>query len=148
MKAVVTRVKSASVDIDGKRVAEDSGLLVLLGVAKGDGESDVQKLSAKICGLRIFSDDAGKMNLSCTEAGKGMVIVPNFTVAANCRHGRRPSFDTSERPEEAKKLFEKFCAACAETGLSVGMGVFGADMLVTSENDGPVTFVIDSTELA
>lgn len=145
MIAVVQRVSSASVTIDGVCSAEiGTGLLILIGVRKGDTEADASYLASKCTGLRIFEDAAGKMNLSTAAVNGSLLIVTNFTLYGNCVHGRRPSFEDAERPERAKPLTDLFIAECAKSGLPVQQGVFGADMKVALVNDGPVTLIIDS----
>ena len=120
------------------------GMLVLLGVAKGDTAADADYLAAKISQLRIFSDDAGKMNLSVTEAGGAMLVVSQFTLYGDCRKGRRPGFDATALPEDARALYEYFVETVRRTGLRVETGVFQADMAVSLLNDGPVTFIVES----
>ena len=143
MRAVLTRVLSASVDIDGKRVAEiDNGFLVLLGVHVSDTEEKAKKMADKICGLRIFEDENGKMNINPKDAGAKLLIVSQFTLYADCS-SRRPGFTESARPELAVPLYELVVKECRDRGFEVGTGEFGADMKVTSVNDGPVTIVLD-----
>jgi len=144
MKAVIQRVTSASVVVDGRTVAEiGQGLLVLLGVEKGDGEPQADWLAEKIAGLRIFSDEADKMNLSLRDVGGSLLVVSQFTLAGNCAKGKRPSFDTAAPPEEGKRLYEQFVRAARESGLAVQTGIFQADMRVSLVNDGPVTFILE-----
>lgn len=146
MIAVVQRVSSASVTIDGVCSAKiGTGLLILVGVRKGDTEADASYLASKCTGLRIFEDTAGKMNLSTAAVNGSLLIVTNFTLCGNCNHGRRPSFEDAERPEFAEPLTELFIAECKKSGLPVQQGVFGADMKVALVNDGPVTLMIDSS---
>lgn len=146
MIAVVQRVSSASVTIDGVCSAEiGTGLLILIGVRKGDTDADASYLASKCTGLRIFEDAAGKMNLSTAAVNGSLLVVTNFTLYGNCIHGRRPSFEDAERPELAKPLTERFIAECQKSGLPVQQGVFGADMKVALVNDGPVTLMIDSS---
>ena len=148
MKAVVTRVSSASVRIDGKEHSSiDKGFLVLLGINKQDTEEDAQKLAKKICGLRVFSDEEGKMNVSLADAGGQLLVVSNFTIYASCVRGRRPDFFPAAGGEVANPLYEHFLACCKNEGFAPKTGVFGADMEVISVNDGPVTLVIESNEL-
>ncbi|HEY5999436.1 MAG TPA: D-aminoacyl-tRNA deacylase [bacterium] len=147
MKAVVQRVRSASVAVGGTEVARiGRGLLVLVGVACGDLASDAAWLARKIAGLRVFADDAGKMNRSVAEVGGAVLAVSQFTLLGDCRAGRRPSFVAAAPPEEGRRLYESFLAEvrAAAGGVPVRAGVFGADMLVALENDGPVTFILDS----
>lgn len=144
MKAVIQRVTSANVVVDGETVGEiGHGILVLLGVEKGDDEARADWLAEKICGLRIFSDDEGKMNLSVQEIGGSLLVVSQFTLAGNCAKGRRPSFDTAAPPEEGKRLYEYFTAAARRLGPKVATGIFQADMQVSLVNDGPVTFILE-----
>lgn len=145
MRAVVTRVLSASVAIDGHVASEiGQGLLVLIGVANGDGPADTDYVAAKIRDLRIFGDVAGKMNLSVTDVGGSVLAVSQFTLLADVRKGRRPSFIGAAPPEEANEAYEGVVARLRESGLTVKTGVFQADMQVASVNDGPVTIWLDS----
>jgi D-tyrosyl-tRNA(Tyr) deacylase len=145
LTACVQRVLSAGVEIDGNAVAKtEKGLLILLGVKKGDTADDASYLARKCCSLRIFSDENGKMNLSCGECGGELLIVTNFTLCGDCAKGKRPSFDNAERPEPARALAEFFTAECKKTGLRVETGEFGADMKVSLVNDGPVTLILDT----
>ena len=145
MKAVVQRVRRAAVSVAGAEVARiGPGLLVLLGVAAGDGPDDVSWMARKIAGLRIFADETGKMNLSVGETGGSILAVSQFTLLGDCRAGRRPGFAAAAPPEEGRRLYEDFLAAVAAAGVPVRAGVFGADMLVALENDGPVTFILDT----
>lgn len=144
MKAVIQRVTSASVVVEGRNVGEiGRGILVLLGVEKGDVEARADWLAEKIINLRIFEDEAGKMNLSLQEIGGSLLIVSQFTLAGNCDKGRRPSFDTAAPPEEGKRLYEYFVEAAKRLGLPVATGIFQADMQVSLVNDGPVTFILE-----
>lgn len=148
MRAVVTRVKSASVDTGGERISEmGAGLLILLGVETGDTEKEALYLAEKCSGLRVFEDGEGKMNLSAADVGGELTVVTNFTLCGDCAKGRRPSFDRAERPERALPLTEYFAAACEKSGLKVHRGRFGADMLLSSENDGPVTLILDTRKM-
>ena len=143
MKAVIQRVTSASVTVEGVITAEiDRGILVLLGVEKGDDESKADWLAEKIVNLRIFSDDEGKMNLSVRDVGGALLVVSQFTLAGNCDKGRRPSFDTAAPPAEGKRLYDYFVEALKRLGISVQTGIFQADMQVSLVNDGPVTFLL------
>lgn len=148
MRAVVTRVRSASVEIGGEiksRIGQ--GFLVLLGVHEDDGEAEAVKIADKICGLRVFEDENGKMNLNPEAAGcPNLLIISQFTLFADCK-SRRPGFSKAARPEKAIPLYEKVISLCRERGFSVGTGEFGADMLVESVNDGPVTIILDTKEL-
>ena len=143
MRAVVTRVLSASVEIDGKVVSSiDKGFLVLLGVHKDDTEAQAKKMADKICGLRIFEDENEKMNINPKDAGAKLLIVSQFTLFADTS-SRRPGFSDAARPEKSIPLYELVISECRNRGFEVGTGVFGADMKVTSENDGPVTIILD-----
>lgn len=148
MKAVVTNVQRASVRVDGKTVGEiGNGFLILLGVTHGDTEADGQKLADKICSLRVFKDEAGKINKGLGEIGGEVLVVSQFTLYASCRHGRRPDFLAAAKPDAANALYERFVARVRENGFRTATGVFGAYMEVESVNDGPFTLVIDSEDL-
>lgn len=143
MRAVVTRVRSASVTIDGTvHSAIGPGLLVLLGVHVDDDPAQAQRIADRICGLRIFEDAAGKMNVSPADAGADLLIVSQFTLYADTS-SRRPGFTQAARPEAAIPLYEQVIAECRARGFRVETGVFGADMAVASVNDGPVTILLD-----
>jgi D-aminoacyl-tRNA deacylase len=146
VKAVIQRVRSASVSVEGAEFGRiGRGLLVLLGVAVGDSPADVTWLVQKTAGLRVFADAAGKMNLSVAEIGGSLLVVSQFTLLGDCRAGRRPSFTDAAPPEQGRRLYESFLAeAAAVSGVPVRAGVFGADMLVALENDGPVTLLLDT----
>ena len=145
MKAVVQRVTRASVEVEGRTVgAIGEGLLVLLGIAKGDGEADCRFMVEKLRGLRIFADDAGKMNRSLDEVQGAILLVSQFTLLGNTRSGRRPGFDDAAPPEEARRLYEDVLTALKTQGTVVESGVFAAHMKVELVNDGPVTFILDS----
>ncbi|MBL8074499.1 MAG: D-tyrosyl-tRNA(Tyr) deacylase [Nitrospira sp.] len=147
MKAVIQRVTSASVEVDGQVVGEiRHGLMVLLGVAKGDAESDIRYLIDKIRSLRIFSDEQGKMNRSLVDVGGAVLLVSQFTLLGRTANGRRPSFDDAAPPELAKRLYEQVATGLRESGTVVETGIFAAHMKVALVNDGPVTFVLDSQE--
>ncbi len=147
MRAVVTRVKSASVEIEGRINGQiGSGFLVLLGVHEDDSEAEARKIADKICGLRIFEDAAGKMNVNPMDAGAELLIVSQFTLFADCR-SRRPGFSHAARPEKAIPLYELVLAECRARGFHVETGIFAAEMLVSSVNDGPVTIILDTKEL-
>ena len=147
MRAVVTRVSSASVDIAGKTVGEiGRGFLVLLGIAPTDTEAQADKLADKICGLRVFEDEAGKMNLNLETAGGSLLVVSQFTLYADTK-SRRPGFTGAAKPDIAIPLYERFMAACREKGFAVEHGEFGADMAVASVNDGPVTIWFDTDSM-
>ena len=145
MKAVIQRVLQASVEIGGEKVgAIDKGIVMLLGVEKGDTKDDASWLMAKIINLRIFEDDYGKMNLSVLDVAGAILAVSQFTLAGNCSKGRRPSFDTAALPDEANILYEFSVAELKRLGCTVATGVFQANMQVCLINDGPVTFVLDT----
>ncbi len=148
MRAVVTRVNSASVEIEGAVHGQiGRGFLVLLGVHGDDTEAEARKISDKICGLRVFEDEAGKMNRNPVDAGAAeLLIISQFTLFADCR-SRRPGFSHAARPETAIPLYELVIAECRARGFRVETGVFGAEMLVASVNDGPVTILLDTKEL-
>ncbi|MBQ9746555.1 MAG: D-tyrosyl-tRNA(Tyr) deacylase [Clostridia bacterium] len=145
MIAVIQRVKCASVVSDGVPTGSiEAGLMLLLGVKKGDRENDALLLAEKISKLRIFSDENGKMNRSVKDIGGGALIVSNFTLCANYAHGNRPDYMEAEKPPRATELYEHFVSLMRERVASVGTGVFGADMEITMKADGPVTIVMDS----
>lgn len=145
MRAVVQRVSEASVTVEGRRVSEiGPGLLVLLGVGKGDTEADVDWMSKKVAQLRIFEDEAGKMNRSVLDGSKAVLVVSQFTLYGDARKGNRPSFEGACEPREAQRLYEHFCDASRALGLTVGTGIFAADMKVALLNDGPVTLMLES----
>jgi len=147
MKAVIQRVKSAQVCVDGRVSGKiGRGLLVLLGVGKGDGESDLSFLTSKIPDLRIFEDDSGKFNLSLKEIDGEILVVSQFTLFGDCRKGRRPSFTEAEEPSTAKHLYEQFILRLKERGIPVQTGEFQAKMEVHLINDGPVTLLLDSRQ--
>lgn len=144
MRAVVTRVKSASVEIDGKINGQiGRGYLILLGVGPSDTEETAVKLADKICNLRIFEDENGKMNRSLEQVEGGILVVSQFTLYADTS-SRRPGFTGAAKPDVAVPLYEKFMARCRERGFDVQHGEFGADMQVFSQNDGPVTILFDT----
>ena len=149
MKAILQRVSNARVEIENKTVGQiEKGFLILLGVENGDEHRDADVLAAKISGLRIFTDENDKMNLSLTDVGGGVLVISNFSLCADCSHGRRPSFIAAARPETAEPLYEYFCKKMTDNGISrVEKGVFGADMQVSLINDGPVTIEINSKDL-
>ena len=148
MKAVLTRVKSASVSIDGKVVGEiGKGFLILLGVGPEDTEKECRYLVEKTLGLRVFEDENGKMNLSLADVGGQVLVVSQFTLYGNCRKGRRPSFTDAAGPELGNAMYERFLAICQELGYPPQHGQFGADMQVASINDGPVTLILDTDQL-
>lgn len=146
MRAVLTRVKNASVSIDGELVsAIGKGFLVLLGVHVDDTDIEAEKIADKICGLRIFEDENGKMNVNPADAGAEILIVSQFTLYADTS-SRRPGFTQAARPETATALYEKVIDLCRSRGFTVRTGVFGADMAVASVNDGPVTIIFDTAK--
>ena len=148
MRAVLTRVKSASVEIEGKVVGSiGKGFLILLGVGPEDTEKDCRYLAEKALGLRVFEDENGKMNLGLADVGGQVLVVSQFTLYGNCRKGRRPSFTEAAGPELGNRLYEQFLADCADLGYVPQHGEFGADMQVASVNDGPVTLILDTAQL-
>ena len=148
MRAVLTRVRSASVTIDGQVVGSiGKGFLILLGVGPNDTEKECRYLAEKALGLRIFTDDQDKMNLGLADVGGQVLVVSQFTLYGNCRKGRRPSFVEAAGPELGNALYEKFLEICEELGYPPQHGRFGADMQVESINDGPVTLILDTDEL-
>ena len=148
MRAVVQRVTSASVAVSGEVVGSiDAGLLVLLGVGQGDATADADSLADKILSLRIFEDDAGKMNRSLLDTGGECLVVSQFTLFGDCRKGRRPSFAEAAAPEVAVVLYERFVEAIRDRGVTVATGGFRAEMAVSLVNDGPVTLLLDTRKL-
>ena len=148
MRAVLTRVRSASVVIDGQTVGSiGKGFLILLGVGPEDTEKECRCLAEKALSLRIFEDENGKMNLGLDAVGGEVLVVSQFTLYGNCRKGRRPSFVGAAGPELGNALYEKFLSVCAELGYPPQHGQFGADMKVESVNDGPVTLILDTDQL-
>ncbi len=146
MKAVIQRVSSASVTVDGTVEGEISrGLLVLLGVEKGDQQAQADWLAEKIATLRVFEDDNGKMNRSLMDVGGAVLAVSQFTLAGNCAKGRRPSFDTAAPPDIGKLRYEQFVTALRQLQLPVATGIFQANMQVALVNDGPVTFILEKS---
>lgn len=144
MRAVLTRVTNASVTIDGEIKGQiGKGFLVLLGVHADDGDADAERIADRICGLRVFEDENGKMNVSPVDAGAEILIISQFTLFADTK-SRRPGFIDAARPEKAIPLYEKVIALCREKGFHVETGRFGADMAVASVNDGPVTILFDT----
>jgi len=145
MRAVVQRVTTASVTVGGTVASQiGRGVLILLGVEKGDREGDAAWLAQKIVALRLFEDQAGKMNLALADVGGAVLAVSQFTLAGNCAKGRRPSFDTAAVPDEGKRLYDYFVEQVRLTGTPIQTGIFQAEMQVALVNDGPVTFVLDS----
>jgi len=149
MRAIVQRVKRGAVSVDGKTTGTvDTGLVVLIGATHKDTKAEAQQLAYKTANLRIFEDDAGKMNLSALDAGAGVLVVSQFTLYADCRRGRRPSFTEAAPPEVAEQLIEHFVGVLREAGIArVETGVFRAYMLVEIHNDGPVTIILDTDKL-
>lgn len=149
MKAIIQRVSYAKVEVGGETVgAIDRGFLILLGVEQNDDETEATVLANKIAGLRVFTDQNDKMNLSLSDIGGAVLVISNFTLCADCSHGRRPSFIAAARPEKAEPLYELFCEKMKQNGVEkVEKGIFGADMAVSLLNDGPVTIDINSREL-
>ncbi|MHB9144400.1 MAG: D-aminoacyl-tRNA deacylase [Symbiobacteriia bacterium] len=145
MRAVVQRVSRAAVRVDDETVgAIGAGLLVLLGVARGDGPEDARQLADKVAGLRIFDDAAGKMNLSLTDVGGAVLAVSQFTLLGDARQGRRPSYSEAAPPAEANPLYQQFVGRLRTAGLTVAEGIFRAEMQVELVNEGPVTLLLDS----
>ena len=148
MRAILTRVNSASVSIDGETVGQiGKGFLILLGVGPEDTEKECRCLAEKALALRIFTDEEGKMNLGLESVGGQVLVVSQFTLYGNCRKGRRPSFVGAADPELGNRLYERFLEICEELGYPPQHGRFGADMQVSSVNDGPVTLILDTDEL-
>lgn len=149
MRAVVTRVLDASVEIGGEIVGRiGEGFLILLGIAPEDTPGLCTKLADKILGLRVFEDENGKMNRSLSDVGGQVLVVSQFTLYGDCSHGRRPSFIGAARPEIAIPLYEQFLQECEKRGFPPQHGEFGADMQVRSQNNGPVTLIIDTDQIA
>ena len=147
MRAVVTRVKNASVEIDGRvNGSIDQGFLVLLGVGPNDTEAQAIKMADKVCGLRVFEDENGKMNRNLEAVGGSLLVVSQFTLYADTK-SRRPGFTGAAKPDTAVPLYEKFMAECEGRGFHVEHGEFGADMQVFSQNDGPVTILFDTDHM-
>ena len=145
MRAVVQRVDSAAVEVEGAMVGSvGKGLLVLLGVEKEDTDRDLEYLLDKVAGLRIFEDEQEKMNLSVADVGGGLLVVSQFTLYGDCSHGRRPYFGNAMEPVSANEMYEKFVAYIREQGIHTETGEFGADMKVSLTNDGPVTIILES----
>lgn len=148
MRAVIQRVRRADVSVNGETIGQiGAGFLVLLGISPEDTEGECDFLLEKTLGLRVFEDEAGKMNRSLIDCGGGLLVVSQFTLYADCRRGRRPSFTGAARPETAVPLYERFLVEAARAGVHTEHGKFGADMLVSLENDGPVTILLDTDDL-
>ncbi|HIJ82223.1 MAG TPA: D-tyrosyl-tRNA(Tyr) deacylase [Desulfuromonadales bacterium] len=144
MKAVIQRVTSASVTVENRVVGQiGRGIMILLGIEKGDTEAEADWLVDKISGLRIFCDEEGKMNRSVVDISGELLVVSQFTLAGNCTKGRRPSFDTAAPADEGKRLYDYFVESARRVDLQVATGIFQADMQVTLVNDGPVTFILE-----
>lgn len=145
MRAVIQRVFSAKVEVDGEVSGEvDRGILLFLGVERGDGEKNADAMLDKVAGLRIFPDEMGKMNLSLLDVGGELLVVSQFTLLGDCRKGRRPSFDRAAPPEEARALYDYFLRRARKREIPVAAGVFQAHMRVSLVNDGPVTLLIET----
>jgi len=148
VRALVQRVSDASVTVDGEEVARiGPGLLVLLGVGRGDGEAEADRIASKLLALRVFEDDAGKMNLSVMDRKGAVLMVSQFTLSGDARNGRRPSFATAAPPQIARALYEDVVRELSASGLTVATGEFQAMMQVALVNDGPVTILLDSRKL-
>lgn len=144
MKLVIQRVKEANVKVDGNVVGNiEKGFLVLVGITHTDTKEKADYLAKKLCNLRVFEDDNGKMNLDIKAVSGKLLIVSQFTLYADCEHGNRPSFTEAGRPDMAEPLYEYFCQKCEEAGITVEKGIFGADMKVSLLNDGPVTIIME-----
>ena len=144
MKLVIQRVKNAKVDVEGKTVGKiEKGFLVLLGVTHTDTKEIADYLVKKLCNLRVFEDENGKMNLGLKDVGGELLIVSQFTLYADCSQGNRPSFINAAKPDVANELYEYFCEKCKEQNIKVEKGIFGADMKVSLLNDGPVTIILE-----
>lgn len=147
MRAVIQRVSSAQVTVQGEAVGRIArGFLVLLGVTAADGEAEAALLARKIAGLRVFEDAGGKMNLALADVGGAVLAVSQFTLYADVRKGRRPSFIAAARPEQAEPLYQRFCSLLAAEGVAVEQGIFQAEMQVALVNDGPVTIWMDTAD--
>ncbi len=147
MKLVIQRVKRAACAVEGRIVSEiGNGMLVFVGVAEGDNEADLRKGSTKLVGLRIFENEDGKLSLSTSDVGGAVMLISNFTLLGRVQHGFRPDCTRAARPEAAKPIYDAFCDAVAES-LPVAKGIFGAEMQISAELDGPVNLVIDTAEL-
>ena len=145
MKAVVQRVTHASVTVDGNVCGKiDNGFLILLGVGQEDEKADAERLAAKICKLRIFSDENDKINLSLSDVNGSLLVISQFTLYADCRKGNRPNFMNAGAPDKAEELYEYFCEECKKYVSIVEKGIFGADMKVELLNDGPFTVILDN----
>lgn len=144
MKIVIQRVKEAKVEVENEIVGKiRKGFLVLLGITHNDTEENADYLVKKLCNLRVFSDENGKMNLGLKDINGELLIVSQFTLYADCKQGNRPAFIEAAKPEQAKELYNYFCSECEKNNIKVEKGIFGADMQVSLVNDGPVTIVIE-----
>lgn len=144
MKIVVQRVKEAKVEVDNEIVGKiEKGFLVLIGITHTDTKENADYLVKKLCNLRVFADEEGKMNKSLKDVGGKLLLISQFTLYSNCSQGNRPSFIEAARPEQAKELYEYFCEECRKKDIEVEKGIFGADMQVSLLNDGPVTIIIE-----
>ncbi len=144
MKIVVQRVKEAKVEVDNEIVGKiEKGFLVLIGITHTDTKENADYLVKKLCNLRVFADEEGKMNKSLKDVGGKLLLISQFTLYSNCSQGNRPSFIEAARPEQAKELYEYFCEECRKKDIEVEKGIFGADMQVSLMNDGPVTIIIE-----
>lgn len=145
MKLVVQRVTEASVEVEKEKISEiGKGFLVLVGITHNDTEKEANYLAKKLCNLRVFEDENGKMNKNLKQVNGKLLIVSQFTLYANCKDGNRPSFTDAAEPIYAKKLYEYFCDECKKYDIDVQTGIFGADMKVKLLNDGPVTIILES----
>lgn len=145
MKAVIQRVLNANLKVENKLISEiNKGFVIFLGVGEGDEVVDLEKLANKICKLRIFEDQNGKMNFSIKDVCGEILLVSQFTLFAECKHGNRPSFISAEKPDRANELYIKMQERLSQEGIAVKTGVFGADMKISVLNDGPVTIILDS----
>lgn len=144
MKIVVQRVKEAKVEVDNEIVGKiEKGFLVLIGITHTDTKENAEYLVKKLCNLRVFADEEGKMNKSIKDVGGKLLLISQFTLYANCSQGNRPSFIDAAKPEQANELYEYFCEECRKKDIEVEKGIFGADMQVSLMNDGPVTIIIE-----
>ncbi len=145
MRSVVQRVRSARVTVRGEQIAQiGTGILVLLAAAPSDGQDQVRWMAEKLCGLRIFPDESGKMNVSLSDVGGAMLVVSQFTLYGDCRKGKRPSYSAAAQPGHAEEVYHEFIQDVRRRGIHVEHGEFGALMIVELENDGPVTLIVDS----
>ncbi|MDF3005127.1 MAG: dtd D-tyrosyl-tRNA(Tyr) deacylase [Oscillospiraceae bacterium] len=148
MRAILQRVRRAEVSVDGKTIGKtDGGYLILLGVKTGDTEEEARFLAKKTAELRVFTDSEGKMNLSLLDIGGSALVVSQFTLYADCKKGRRPAFINAEKPPLSENLYLRYVDYLREAGIQVETGAFGAHMLVSLENDGPVTILLDTEEI-